>query len=78
VIQLATLTLDANTKAYFTPKPVLTKVGQRVEVDYFECEFNEETEKQKADKRLKVTKLPTHGGVTSAFIVLDVYTGSVK
>jgi hypothetical protein len=55
VIQLATPNLYGNTKCYFAPKPVLTKIGQRVEVDYFECKFNEQTEKQKVDKRLKVT-----------------------
>jgi hypothetical protein len=75
VIQLTTPNLDGNTEGYFAPKPELTKVGQRVEVDYFECEFNEETSEYKADKRLKVTKLPTHRGATSAFIAADVYDG---
>ena len=42
VLQLATPNLAGNHKDYMAPAAPITYVGQRVEADSFETEFNEE------------------------------------
>ena len=42
MLQLATPNLAGNHKGYIAPSVPITYVGQRVEADHFETEFNEE------------------------------------
>lgn len=52
------------------PDP-LTKVGERVEVDCFESDYNE----QKLDKEKKAKKLRSWGGAIASALMVDVYSG---
>jgi hypothetical protein len=51
-------------------------VGQRVEADYFQCDFNEREMKVETG-RVQTVKLPTHGGAVAAYISVDVYSGYI-
>jgi hypothetical protein len=73
VIQLATPNLAGNKKGYMAPKLPVTTVGQRIEVDYFESEFNERVALTDPGKFV-TKKLPTHGGAIAAFLTVDCYS----
>ena len=81
-LQLALPNLAGNTKGYMAPRPSLTHCGQRVEADYFECDFNDPstvitTAEGAATARRKLGKLPSHGGAIAAFVSIDAYSGYV-
>ena len=81
-LQLALPNLAGNTKGYMAPRPSLTHCGQRVEADYFECDFNDPstvitTAEGAATARRKVGKLPSHGGAIAAFVSINAYSGFV-
>jgi hypothetical protein len=82
-VQLSTPNLAGNTKGYMAPSPQLTHRGQRVEADFFECEFNDPSSAllQSAEAlsaaRKRLGKLPSHGGAVAAFVSVDAYTGAV-
>ena len=83
VLQLATPNLAGNTKGYMAPPVPVTYVGQRVEADYFETEFNEEVVIDKVNKEGLITKqthvkkLASHGNALACFVAVDVYSGKV-
>ncbi len=69
IFQMAIPNLAGNTKGYFAPKVDLQDVGDRVEADIFQCDFNEKMyEKEVTIARTQ--KLPTLGGAIAAFIPL--------
>ena len=64
------------------PPVPITYVGQRVEADYFETEFNEEvTETLTKDGQIftktHVKKLTSHGNALAYFVSIDVFPGKV-
>lgn len=84
VIMMAHPNKEGNKKGYGSQsKPdVISRVGQRVEMDFMECDFNEE---QLVDPnptstsafRKKVKKLVSAGGAVAAWVAYDVYSGFV-
>ena len=60
---------------------LLTQIGERVEADFFDTEFNDITDTptptpSTASKRSKhAKKFATFGGATAGFVYIDVYTG---
>ena len=83
VLQLATPNLAGNTKGYMAPPVQVTYVGQRVEADYFEIEYNEEVVIERVNKdgiiikQTHVKKLASHGNALACFVAVDVYSGKV-
>jgi len=82
VLQLATPNLAGNHKGYMAPPVPITFVGQRVEADYFETEFNEEvtettTKEGKTTTKTHVKKLASHGNALACFVSIDVFSGKV-
>ena len=83
VLQLATPNLAGNTKGYMAPPVPVTYVGQRVEADYFETEFNEEVVIDRVNKdgliikQTHLKKLASHGNALACFVAVDVYSGKV-
>lgn len=85
--QLAHPNRDGNRKGYMSERAPLTKVGEYVEMDFMECEFNEESpvaavatslEQQNGlKKRKKAAKLATHGGAIAGNVWVDAYSGYV-
>ena len=77
--QLARASKQGNTKGYMEPPKPLTHVGERVEMDYFECPFNMSQEDDSSNdlRRKKIKKLPTHGGAIAAAVCVDSYSGKV-
>ena len=84
VLQLAFPDLSGNTKGYFAPKQPITHIGQRIEADFFEAEFNELPDPTTppamptSKPRSQLRKLSTFGGATAAYVYIDVYTGYVN
>ena len=74
VLQMATPTLAGNVKGYMSLNEQLTRVGQRVEADFFQADFNESKNIEGTDQQ-RVVKLATHGGATAAYIAVDAYSG---
>lgn len=84
VVMMAHPNKEGNKKGYgIQQKPEkIEKVGQRVEMDFMECDFNEE---ELADPnpastsaiRKKVKKLVSAGGAVAAWVAYDVYSGFV-
>ena len=58
------------------PPPPLTRVGQRVEADYFTSDFNYDITDPKTG-RIKSMKIPTLGGATMGFVAVDCVSGYV-
>jgi len=83
ILQLAFPDLSGNKKGYMAPKKALTQIGERVEADFFDIEFNDITDTptptpSTASKRSKhAKKLATFGGATAGFVYIDVYTGRI-
>jgi len=85
--QLAHPNRDGNRKGYMSERAPLTKVGEYVEMDFMECDFNEENptaavatslEQQNGlKKRKKAAKLATHGGAIAGNVWVDAYSGYV-
>lgn len=76
VLQLAVPNLAGNTKGYMAPVKEVTTVGERVEADYMQFDFNDTVVDEKS-KQKKTVKLPSHGGATGAYLSVDVYSGMV-
>ena len=77
VLQLAVPNLAGNTKGYMAPIVKVTTVGQRVEADYMQFDFNETIDDEKS-KQKKTIKLTSHGGATGAYLTVDVYSGLLQ
>lgn len=86
VLQLARPNLAGNTKGYNAPRPVLVRVGQRVEADFMESEINDivptaaaggARRAAKSGPAPRARKLATHGGAIAAFVTVDSYSGFV-
>jgi hypothetical protein len=78
VLQLATPNLASNRKGYHAPLPQLTHVGQRVEADFMESEFNDTVPHSTSGTTpRRVRKLATHGGAIAAFVAIDSFSGHV-
>lgn len=75
IIQMAIPNLAGNTKGYMAPRKELFSVGERVEADFMQCEFNEILYEDSLQK--KTVKLQTFGGATAAYVCVDVYSGYV-
>jgi len=76
VLQLAVPNLAGNTKGYMAPIKEVKAVGERVEADYMQFDFNDTVIDEKS-KQKKTVKLPSHGGATGAYLSIDVYSGMV-
>jgi hypothetical protein len=76
IFQMTIPNLAGNTKGYFAPKADLQDVGDRVEGNVFQCDFNEKMY-EKETTIARTQKLPTLGGAIAAFISVDVYSGYV-
>jgi hypothetical protein len=74
VLQLAVPNLAGNTKGYMAPIEKVTEVGQRVEADFMQFDFNDTTVDVKTQQK-KTIKLTSHGGATGAYLSVDVYSG---
>jgi hypothetical protein len=74
VLQLAVPNLAGNTKGYMAPIEKVTEVGQRVEADYMQFDFNDTIVDTKTQQK-KTIKLTSHGGATGAYLSVDVYSG---
>ncbi len=72
IIRMALPFIPKNHTGLMTPPEVLSKSGQRVEIDFMEPDYNEEI--QESDQR-RVRKLPSHGGAIAASVAVDCYTG---
>ena len=82
VLQLATPNLAGNHKGYMAPPVPITFIGQQVEADYFETEFNEEvtetiTKEGMTTTKTHVKKLASHGNALACFVSIDVFSGKV-
>jgi len=81
VVHLAHPNKIGNVKNYMAKPTEYTHVGQLVEMDNFESDFNESdtlddiTSVESGRKRVR--KLPTHGGAIAANVTYDVYSGYV-
>lgn len=86
--QLAHPNREGNRKGYMAERVAPTKCGEYVEMDYMECDFNEESpvtsspppslEQQNGlRKRKKAQKLATHGGAIAANLWVDAYSGYI-
>jgi len=74
ILQMALPQLTGNNKGYMAPKAVLKEVGDRVEADFFQAEFNEIIE-EGISKQKKTVKLLSHGEASGAYICVDVFSG---
>ena len=81
VAQLAKPTKMGNIKGYMAVPEELKEVGDKVEADFFESDFNELPVEPKENvsedvtiKKKKTKKLPTHGGAVAGFLVVDCYS----
>ena len=74
ILQMAIPNLAGNAKGYMAAKEVLTYVGQRIEADFFQCEFNETMMNEDSSQK-KTIKLATIGGAVAAYICVDAYSG---
>lgn len=82
VVQMAYPNKKGNEKGYMTKPHVYTYVGERVEMDFMECDFNEESVADPIPTsnsvfRKKVRKLVSAGGAVAAWVAYDVYSGFV-
>lgn len=81
VVQMAYPNKQGNVKGYMSKPRVYTRVGERVEVDFMESDFNDDSFDQPVSEgdsclvRKKVKKLATHGGAIAAYVSYDVYSG---
>ena len=77
ILQLATPNTAGNYKGYFAPTPVLTAVGQRVEADFFESNYNIQIhDKHTGD--IKSAKLKSYGDCIGFYLSVDCYTGILE
>ena len=72
VIRLALPKMASNQIGLMTPPAALTRIGERVEVDVFQFDLNDESVRSKTGK---VTKLKTYGGALAIAICVDCYSG---
>lgn len=81
VVHLAHPNKIGNVKGYMTKPPVYSHVGQVVEMDNMESDFNESDTLEDISamncERKRVQKLPTHGGARFANVTYDVFSGLV-
>ena len=78
-VQMAYPNKLGNVKGYMTKPHVYTRIGERVEMDFMECDFNEESIESDGTSvmRKKVKKLATFGGAIAAWVAYDVFSGFV-
>lgn len=83
VLQMAYPNKLGNVKGYMSEPHVYTFVGERVEIDFMECDFNEDSigtpspTESNSVFRKKVRKLASFGGAIAAWVAYDVYSGFV-
>ncbi len=80
VLQMAMPNLAGNTKGYMAPPEKISKIGQRVEADFFQSDFNEETlvaTSDSSNSKKQASKLASHGGAIAMYMDIDVYSGYV-
>lgn len=71
IITLAIPVNRRNRSGLMTRPEQLTKVGERIEIDCAEPDYNE----VRKEKEKKVKKLQAHGGATAFAVCVDVYSG---
>ena len=85
-LQLAMPNRMGNKKGYLAEEEKISRVGQRVEMDYFEPDFNDfndqdqsngDIENMNSIVRKRVKKLPSHGGAVAAAVAVDALSGFV-
>ena len=74
IMQLANPHLGGNKKEFFGPDDEITKVGDRIEMDYFAPDFNERTSDANGGS-IKTSKIATAGGAIAGFVAVDVFSG---
>ena len=77
IVKLAYPRNEPNHKGLMEDPPELVHVGQLVEVDIMEPEYNNEVNINDEKKSKRSTKLPTWGGATSAVVMIDTYSGYI-
>lgn len=82
VIQMAYPNKLGNEKGYMSKPHVYSFVGERIEIDFMECDFNEDSIDTSVSEsnsvfRKKVKKLASFGGAVAAWVSYDVYSGFV-
>lgn len=87
VVQMALPNREGNVKGYGTQPRVYKFVGDCVEADFVQCEFNDDAELTSGvtsttigsaiSSLKKVKKLPTFGNAIAAFVSYDCYSGFV-
>ena len=82
--QLANPSKHGNKKGYMTEPVIPTQVGDMVEMDYLEPDYNEATtialnedQLNGLKRRTKVKKLATHGGAVAAAVIVDCFSGYI-
>ena len=86
VYQLANPRKEGNRKGYMSKAKKITRVGEYIEIDFFECDYNEKPDSSKSvsvehqnklQKPPKAKKLSTHGGGIAMVVAIDVRSGHV-
>lgn len=81
ILQMALPNLAGNKKGYMAQPEKVTKIGQRVEADFFVTDFNEEnlsTTNSESNSKKSSSKLLSHGGAVAGYVDIDVYSGFVN
>ena len=86
--QLGRPSKEGNRKGYLSRREPLERVGQYVEMDFMECDYNERVPVNDAPvsdvksngllKPKKAAKLATHGGAIAGNVWVDAYSGYVS
>lgn len=83
-VQLAKPDLMGNKKGYMSEEEEILTIGQYVESDFMESDYNDEEKLSTSEeildnglKRKRIKKLPTHGGAIAAIVTVDSYSGFV-
>jgi hypothetical protein len=74
VLRMALPDLAGNKKGYMAIREKVTRVSQRVESDYFQCEFNEILYEDSEKSKKKTVKLPSLGGAVANFLAVDGFS----
>lgn len=76
-IRLALPLKEKNKRGLMAEPTILTKCGQRIEIDVMDSDFNELDLNTNSEENNSTRKLPSHGGAIAAAVCVDCYSGFV-
>ena len=73
ILQMALPQLAGNTKGYMAQPEEITAVADRIEVDFYQSEFNEQIYDKESNQQ-RTVKLVSHGGAIAMYLAVDAYS----